>query len=80
MASAASPGNGGGFGFHQVFKSLAAQWGQLRFRSGEGCIRMDGTGLDADRGEERDLPYLGGFQVAVCCRAARTLSVQRDRN
>lgn len=57
-----------GFGFSTVFKSLAAQWGQLRFRSGEGVITMHGMELDADQGQERDLPFLQGFQVAVSCR------------
>lgn len=59
-----------GFGFRQVFKSLAAQWGRLRFRSGEACIQMDGTGLDADHGAISFHPPLPGFQVAVCCRTA----------
>jgi hypothetical protein len=59
-----------GFGFRQVFKSLTAHRGQLRFRSGEGCVQMDGTGLDADRGEVSFPPPLPGFQVTVCCRAA----------
>jgi hypothetical protein len=59
-----------GFGFRQVFKSLAAHWGHLRFRSGEACLQMDGTGLDADRGEVHFPPPLPGFQVTVCCRTA----------
>ena len=41
---------GGGFGFRQVFTSLADQWGTLRFRSGEGCITMEGTEIDAGDG------------------------------
>jgi hypothetical protein len=59
-----------GFGFNTVFKALTEQWGQLRFRSGEGVITMNGMGLDADQGQERDLPYLSGFQVAVACRTS----------
>jgi hypothetical protein len=59
----------GGFGFSQVFKSLAADSGLLRFRSGEGCITMDGTDLGADtKGNETFPPGLPGFQVTVCCR------------
>lgn len=58
-----------GLGFHQVFKSLAAHWGHLRFRSGKACIEMDGTGLDADQGKLSYPPLLPGFQVTVCCRS-----------
>jgi hypothetical protein len=60
----------GGLGFRQVFKSLLAQWGYLRFRSGNGSITMDGTDLDADKGEARYPPSLPGFQVTVCCRTS----------
>ena len=59
---------GGGFGFRDVFNSLVEQWGSLRFRSGEGCITMDGTDCDADRGGVTHPPPLPGFQVTVCCR------------
>ena len=61
--------NRGGMGFPQVFKSLAEQWGVLRFRSGEGCIVMDGTDLETDRGSEHFPPGLPGFQVTVTCRS-----------
>ena len=60
----------GGYGFGRVFKSLAEQWGSLRFRSGEACITMDGNGLDADVGSEDFVPFRPGFQVTVCCRMA----------
>jgi hypothetical protein len=66
------PGQGG-LGFSQVFKSLAADSGLVRFRSGEGCITMDGTDLDADTtGNETFPPGLPGFQVTVCCRRGAT--------
>lgn len=58
----------GGYGFHSVFKSLAEQWGELRFRSGNGCIAMDGTGVDADDCRRTYPPALRGFQVSICCR------------
>lgn len=61
------PGNGG-FGFNSVFKALAAMSGTLRFRSGEGCVTMDGTDFDADRGSERFVAFRRGFQVTICCR------------
>lgn len=58
-----------GNGFRSVFKSLAAQYGILHFRSGEGSVEMHGMDLDSDKGEERrSLPYVDGFQVAVSCR------------
>ena len=58
-----------GLGFRSVFKALMANWGRLRFRSGNGCITMDGTDLNADRGQESFPPSLPGFQVALCCQA-----------
>jgi anti-sigma regulatory factor (Ser/Thr protein kinase) len=60
----------GGFGFRRVFKALAAMWGTLRFRSGEGCVTMDGTDCDADRGEELFVVNRPGFQVTICCRSS----------
>jgi len=57
-----------GLGFRQIFKALAEQWGHLRFRSGNGCVTLNGHGLDANRGEESFPPHLPGFQVTVCCR------------
>lgn len=63
------PGQGG-LGFYRVFKALAASWGTLRFRSGEGCISMDGREVSADRGEEAFVLSRPGFQVTICCRAS----------
>jgi anti-sigma regulatory factor (Ser/Thr protein kinase) len=60
----------GGYGFRNVFKVLAAMWGTLRFRSGQGCISMDGTACDADRGEEMHVLDRAGFQVTICCRTS----------
>jgi anti-sigma regulatory factor (Ser/Thr protein kinase) len=58
----------GGFGFRRVFKALASMRGTLRFRSGEGCVTMDGTDFDADRGEELFVVNRPGFQITICCR------------
>jgi anti-sigma regulatory factor (Ser/Thr protein kinase) len=63
------PGHGG-FGFSNVFKSLAAMYGTLRFRSGEGCVSMDGTEFDADMGEAKYVLFRPGFQVTICCRTS----------
>ena len=64
------PSTGSGSGFHQVFKSLVAMWGTLRFRSGEGCVAMDGRDFDSDRGEESYVVFRPGFQVTICCRTS----------
>ncbi len=63
------PGQGG-LGFYNVFKALAAMSGTLRFRSGEGCVSMDGTDFDADKGEEGYVIFRPGFQVTICCRTS----------
>tara|TARA_R110002111_G_scaffold100976_6_gene156484 strand:- start:43312 stop:44163 length:852 start_codon:yes stop_codon:yes gene_type:complete len=60
------PGKGG-FGFSNVFKSLAAMWGTLRFRSGQGCVTIDGTDCDADQGKKAFVLNRSGFQVTICC-------------
>lgn len=60
----------GGFGFSTIFKALAEAWGQLRFRSGNGCITMDGIDLDVDKSVRHFPPSLPGFQVSVCCHAS----------
>jgi len=59
----------GGLGFQSVFKALAEQWGELRFRSGNGCISMDGKGVSADQCRRHRPPRIPGFQVSVCCSA-----------
>lgn len=64
----------GGFGFSTIFKSVAEMWGQLRFRSGNGCISMDGTDLDVDKSVRRFPPPLPGFQVSVCCHAGGAIT------
>ena len=63
------PGQGG-LGFYNVFKALTAMSGTLRFRSGEGCVLMDGTDFDADKGEESYVIFRPGFQVTICCRTS----------
>lgn len=63
------PGQGG-LGFYNVFKALAAMSGTLRFRSGEGCVTMDGTDFEADKGEESYVLFRPGFQVTICCRVS----------
>ncbi len=55
----------GGCGFRPVFKAVAAQWGLLRFRSGEGCLVIDGTDCSADKAKESFPPFVPGFHVTV---------------
>jgi anti-sigma regulatory factor (Ser/Thr protein kinase) len=57
----------GGFGFRPVFKAVASQWGLLRFRSGQGCIVIDGNNCSADEGKEFFTPPLRGFHVTISC-------------
>lgn len=64
--------NGGGLGFYRVFKSLTSMWGTLRFRSGEGCVTMDGNDLDADYGNDDFVLNRAGFQVTICCRLSES--------
>lgn len=70
LRSGVSRFGSGGLGFYSVFKALAAMSGTLRFRSGEGCVSMDGTGFDADTGEESYVLFRPGFQVTICCRTS----------
>ncbi len=63
----------GGSGFSQVFKSLAKHWGSLRFRSGKGCVTMNGRDCNADVGVKSEAPFRPGFQVSVCCRTSEAL-------
>lgn len=64
--------DGGGLGFYRVFKSLAAMWGTLRFRSGEGCVTMDGNDFEADHGTDDFVLNRAGFQVTICCRVSES--------
>ena len=57
----------GGWGFRQVFKAVASQWGFLRFRSGEGCVSIDGKDCDSDKGTQLFLSPLRGFHVTISC-------------
>jgi hypothetical protein len=69
-----SQNSDGGYGFHQVFKALASQFGTIRFRTGNACITMDGQSFDAEMGEETFPEVMSGFQVTVCCRRQSQLS------
>lgn len=64
----------GGTGFMTLFRALANLWGTLRFRSGEGCVTMDGTSFDSARGTATVVLNRPGFQVTICCRSDDDLS------
>ncbi|MFO0864727.1 MAG: hypothetical protein U0744_08765 [Gemmataceae bacterium] len=61
-------GVGNGFGFHQLFKALANQYGTIRLRTGDVCVTMDGQDFDADIGQETFPEAIQGMVVTVCCR------------
>lgn len=63
----------GGNGFRQLFKSLADQRGELRFRTGEARVTMSGELTDA-LGTETFGEPLPGFQITVVCRAGDGLA------
>lgn len=64
----------GGTGFRTLFSALADLWGIVRFRSGEGCVMMDGTTFDSARGTAKVVVNRPGFQVSICCRSSGDLS------
>lgn len=60
----------GGTGFAQVFKAVAEDWGELRFRSRNGCVSMNGRGLNHEDDVKRSWPpVIPGFQVSMSCRS-----------
>jgi hypothetical protein len=61
-------GPGNGFGFRDLFRALASQYGTIRFRTGNVCITMDGQDFNADLGEEIFPEPVKGLQVTMCCR------------
>lgn len=63
------PSGRGGLGFQDIFKALTEQWGVLRFRSGGGCVTMDGLSPGVETGTLGFPPALPGFQVMVTCRS-----------
>lgn len=61
-------GDGNGFGFRNLFRALAQQYGTIRFRTGNVCVTMDGQDFEADIGSETFPERVSGFQVTMCCR------------
>jgi hypothetical protein len=67
-ASRFGPGSGHGFGFRQLFVSLANLNGRLRFRSGDHALLIDGTSpaLASARLVQLAADYSGFLVSAVC--------------
>ncbi|MBN9119922.1 MAG: hypothetical protein J0I06_12300 [Planctomycetes bacterium] len=59
----------GGNGFRQLFKSLADQRGELRFRTGQARVTMSGELTNALGTESFGEP-IPGFQITVVCQTA----------
>jgi hypothetical protein len=60
-------GLGAGEGYKQLFKSLAALDGELRFRTGDATFNVRGT-LDSIHGSAGFSPFMPGLFVSVRCR------------
>lgn len=59
---------GRGHGFRPLFVGLANRQAALRFRSGDACLSIDGTGPTLARSQLGRKAAIGGFFVSVTCR------------
>ncbi|MDE0539371.1 MAG: hypothetical protein OXH94_11675 [Rhodospirillales bacterium] len=59
---------GRGRGFHELFEGLFNTQATLRFRSGQGCILIDGQNPSVEHAEAFSRSELPGFTVAVACK------------
>lgn len=62
------PGRGHGNGFRPIFERLADMTGQLRFRSGDYALSLDGRFGDRVARQLAQKPRISGFFAAVVCR------------
>lgn len=62
---------GHGNGFRPIFERLADMTGQLRFRSGDHALSLDGRFGDRIGRQLSQKPRIAGFFAAVVCRAPR---------
>lgn len=60
----------GGFGFNEVFKTMAKHRGTVRFRSGEAAVSLDGQDDFTDISLVHSVDFRPGFQVTICCRSS----------
>jgi hypothetical protein len=59
---------GHGFGFRNLFRNLASLNGELRFRSDDQAITIDGVGPELVRSALSQKTHLQGFAASVICR------------
>lgn len=62
------PGTGHGYGFRQLFISLASLNGSVRFRSGDDATTLLGDSVDSSNASSLQRSYLQGFVLSVTCR------------
>lgn len=65
------PSQGHGNGFRPIFERLADMTGQLRFRSGDYALSLDGRFGERIGRQLAQKPRLSGFFAAVVCRSTR---------
>lgn len=63
--------SGHGYGFHGLFVGLANLSGDLRFRSGDHALTIDGSELSLLHSRLDQKACLQGFVISVLCRAKR---------
>lgn len=68
-ASRFGSASGRGYGFHGLFVGLANMSGDLRFRSGDHALVIDGSDLSLMRARLNQRAYLQGLVISVLCRA-----------
>lgn len=68
-ASRFGSSSGHGYGFHGLFVGLANLSGDLRFRSGDHALVIDGSDLSLMHARLNQRAYLQGFVISVLCRA-----------
>lgn len=62
------PNSGRGHGFDSMFRRLADLQGELRFRSGDHALEIDGTSPDLTQAKTTQKPEIDGLFISVKCR------------
>ena len=69
------PNSGHGNGFRPIFLGLAELNGELRFRSGDHALIIDGTSPELATSQLQQKPFMDGFFVSVRCHGSSPRSV-----